>query len=67
MTFAANQGDISVKISQGIETIVVFVSKEKLKQSCLEENDWTTSLQASKVGINECSTKEYYTIVFEWH
>jgi len=39
MTFAANQGDISVKISQGIETIVVFVSKEKLKQSCLEEND----------------------------
>jgi hypothetical protein len=65
MTFAAKQGDISIKISQGIETIVVFVSKEKLTSSCLEENDWTNSIRASKVGINKCSTKEYYTIVFE--
>jgi hypothetical protein len=62
MTFAAKQGDISIKISQGIETIVVFVSKEKLTSSW---NDWTNSIRASKVGINKCSTKEYYTIVFE--
>jgi len=61
MTFAASQDDISIKISQGIEAIVVFVSKEKLKPSCLEENGWRNSLRASKVGINECSTKEYYT------
>jgi hypothetical protein len=29
MTFAANQEDISIKISQRIEAIVVFVSKKK--------------------------------------